>query len=174
MENKVTASQIGFRYGLILGLIYIIYSMILQFADMDIKTMQAFGYLNYVILIVAIVLAHKAFKTGGDGFMSLGQGIGSGTLLSVVSGAISGIFSFIYIKFVDDSMLTKIKDMQIEEMEKRGMDDAQIDQAMQVAGMFMSPIAIAIMSVIAMAFFGFILSLIISLFTKKVNPSMEV
>jgi hypothetical protein len=173
MENKVTVSQIALKYGLYLGLVLIILSMIIEFMNLDMKTQQNLGYINYVGALVAIILAHKAFKENGDGFMTIGQGLGIGTLVSLISGAILAVFTYVYIKFVDDSILTKIKDMQIEEMEKRGMSDAEIEQAMKVAGIFMSAEMMIVWIILGMVFIGFILSLIVSLFTKKVNPNFE-
>jgi len=173
MENKATVSQIALKYGLYLGLISIILGMIIQFMDLDMKTQQNAGYITYVAALVAIILAHKAFKESGDGFMTIGQGLGIGTLISLISGVMSAIFTYVYIKFVDDSMLTKIKDLQIEEMEKRGMSDAEIEQAMKVAGFFMGPEMMIVWIILGMLFIGFIISLIVSLFTKKVNPNFE-
>ena len=172
MEDKVTVSQIGLRYGIILGLIMIVYSMILQFIGL--ATNNWASSVSYIFLIVGMVMAHKAFKDGGDGFMRLGQGLGIGTLISAVSGGISMIFSYLYIKFIDDSMMQLIQDKQIEAMEKQGMDDAQIDQAMEMAEKFSSPEIIFGIALIAFIFFGFIISLIVSLFTKKDNPALEV
>jgi hypothetical protein len=174
MEDKVTVSQIGLKYGIIIGLVFIVYGMILEFMGLELETQQYFGYLNYVLLVVVIVLAHKAFKDGGDGYMSIGQGLGMGTLISLISGVLSGVFSYIYIKFIDDSMLTKIKDLQIEKMEEQGLDDAQIEQAMEIAGKFMSAEMIPVWAILGMLFIGFILSLIVSLFTKNANPTLEV
>lgn len=172
MEDKVTVSQIGLRYGIILGLIMIVYSMILQFIGL--ATNNWASSVSYVFLIVGMVMAHKAFKDGGDGFMRLGQGLGIGTLISAVSGGISMIFSYLYIKFIDDSMMQMIQDKQIEAMEKQGLDDAQIDQAMEMAAKFSSPEIIFGIGLIAFIFFGFIISLIVSLFTRKDNPALEV
>jgi hypothetical protein len=147
--------------------------MIIEFMNLDMKTQQNLGYINYALALGAIILAHKAFKENGDGFMTIGQGLGIGTLLSVISGVISAVFTYVYIKFVDDSILTKIKDMQIEEMEKRGMSDADIEQAMKIAGMFTSAEMMIVWIIVGMLFVGFILSLLVSLVTKKVNPNFE-
>ncbi|MDZ7607319.1 MAG: DUF4199 domain-containing protein [Cyclobacteriaceae bacterium] len=173
MEKKVTISQIALKYGLYLGLVFIIISIITQFMDLDMKTQQNVGYINYVLALVAIILAHKAFKEEGDGFMTIGQGLGIGTLLCLISGVLSAIFTYVYIKFIDDSMIGKIKDMQIEELEKRGMSDADIEQAMKMAGIFTSPEMMIVWIILGMVFIGFILSLIVSLFTKKVNPNFQ-
>ena len=174
MENKATVSQIALKYGLYLGLIFIIISIIFEFMDLDMQTQQKVGYVNYIIALVAIIFAHKAFKEDGDGYMSIGQGIGIGTLLCLISGVLSAIFTYVYIKFIDDSMLTKIKDAQIAELEKRGMSDAEIEQAMKVAGFFTSAEMMIVWIILAMVFIGFILSLIVSLFTKKVNTALEI
>jgi NAD/NADP transhydrogenase alpha subunit len=172
MENKVTVSQIGVRYGLIFGLVMIVYTLILQISGM--ATNQWLSNASFILLIIVIIIAHKAFKEGGDGFMTIGQGIGIGTLLSLISGVISSVFLFIYLKFVDDSMLQMVRDEQIEKMSQQGMDDAQIEQAMEMAGKFMGPVAILIFGIIGSVLGGLILSLIISLFTKKANPAAEV
>ncbi len=174
MEDKVTVSQIGLRYGIIIGLVFIVYGMIIQFLNLDMQVMQTLGYVNYAFLVVAIVLAHKAFKEGGDGYLTIGQGLGIGTLISLIGGVISGIFSYIYIKFIDDSMLTKLTDFQIEKLEEQGLDDAQIEQAMKITSKMMSAELIPVWTVVGMVFFGFILSLIVSLVTKKANPTLEV
>jgi NAD/NADP transhydrogenase alpha subunit len=172
MENKVTVSQIGVRYGLIFGLVMIVYTLILQISGM--ATNQWLSNASFILLIIVIIIAHKTFKEGGDGFMTIGQGIGIGTLLSLISGVISSVFLFIYLKFVDDSMLQMVRDEQIEKMSQQGMDDAQIEQAMEMAGKFMGPVAILIFGIIGSVLGGLILSLIISLFTKKANPAAEV
>jgi hypothetical protein len=172
MENKVTVSQIGLRYGLILGLVFVVFGLILQMTGL--ATNNWISSISYVFLIIAIVMGHNAFKEGSDGFMSIGQGIGIGTLMSLIAGTLSSIFTYIYIKFIDDSMMQMIKDKQIESMEAQGMDDAQIDQAMEIAGKFTSPEMILVFGILAITFFGFILALIISLFTKKSNPALEV
>lgn len=174
MEDKVTISQVGLKNGLILGLIFIIYGMIIQFLNVGVQTMQNLGYLNFVFLIVFVVLSHKAFKEGGDGFMSIGQGLGIGMLVTIISSVISSIFSFIYLKFIDDSMIQKTLDYQIEEMERRGLDDATIEQAMSFTEKIMTPEILPIIGVLQMAIIGFILVLIVSLFTKKNNPALEV
>jgi hypothetical protein len=71
-------------------------------------------------------------------------------------------------------MIAKIKDLQIEEMEKRGMSDADIETAMKYASAFTSPEMMVVWIILGMAFIGFIISLLVSLITKKVNPNFEV
>ena len=171
MENNISISKVGMRYGLIAAVLLIVYGLVLQFTEL--YTNQALGWVSYLVLAVLIYLAHGAFKDGGDGFMSIGQGLGIGMLVSVIAGVISSLFTFIYLKFVDDSMIEKIMDAQIEKMEEQGLDDATIDQAMKTVEKMMTPPMMFIMGIVAMAFIGFIISLIVSLITKKNNPQLQ-
>jgi len=171
METQASTSKIGLRYGLISGLILIIYSLILQVAGL--ASNQKLGWLSYIILAVIIYMAHNAFKQQGNGYLSIGQGLGIGMIISAISGVFSGVFLFVYLKFVDNSMLEEIRDRSYEQLESKGMSDEQIEQAMSMSEKFMSPGMLFIFAIIGTLFFGFIVSLIVSLFTKKSNPEVS-
>lgn len=172
MEDKVTVSQIGIKYGIILGLIFVVYTLILQIAAYT--TNPWLAAVTFLILTAGIVMAHKAYIAGGDGYMSIGQGLGIGMLISLIGGVISSIFSYVYIKFVDDSSIQRGIDVQIEKMEEQGMDDATIEQAMEMVGKFATPEMQLGIGIVGILFFGFILALIVSLFTKKANPALDI
>ena len=168
-EEKVTTRAAGIRYGLISGLISIAYFVILTMADISMT--EGIGrWASLLISVVIIYLAHKYYKENGDGFMTIGQGTGIGFWLALVSVAISSVFTYIYMKFIDNSMIQQILDKQREAMEERGMDDAQIDQAMTMTEKFMTP---EIMLGTGL-FFGVVIivivALLISLVTQKKNP----
>jgi hypothetical protein len=164
-----STARIALKYGLFIGLGLIIYYLITQLAGL--ATNPAIGMIGMVIsaaiLIVGIVYAIKDFKSQNDGYMSYGQGLGLGSLASAVSGLISGVFSSIYVTFIDNSAMKQAMDMQRQKMEEQGMDDAQIDQAMAMAEQFSGPGMILVFSILSMLFIGFILSLIISAVMKN-------
>ena len=170
--EKTTVKQYYWNWGLYFGLVMIVRGRVMQLGVL--VCTQCLCFVSYLFLIAGIVLAHKEFKTNGDGFMAYSQGLGIGTLLSVVSGAISAVFSYIYVKFIDDSMLTIVKDLQVEKMEEQGLSDAQIEQTMEIAGKFIVPEVMLPLALLSMVFVGFILSLIVSAFTKNVNPQAEI
>lgn len=172
METQVTTRGVGIQYGAIAGVVMIIYGMVLQLTGMAME--QALGYINYIFLAVIIFLGHKKFKESGDGFMTFGQGLGVGFWISLVGGVIGSVFSYIYISFIDSSMLEQIAEKARYDMEERGMSDAEIDQAMSITEKFMTPEMIFVFGILGILFFGFILSLIISAITKKTDPQLEV
>lgn len=169
--NDASVRPVAMRYGLLTGLVTVIYSFILLIAGLSEN--KALSSLSYVFLIVGIVLAHKHFKKENGGYLTYGQGLGIGSLLSVVVGLLSGIFMYIYIKFIDSSFLDTMREMQIAELEKRNMSDEQIEQAMAMAGKFMSPEVIAVSIILVTLLMGFLFSLIISAITKHTQPAYE-
>jgi hypothetical protein len=171
MEEKATISQAGLKYGLITGLILVIYNLALYMTGLF--TNDKMGWIVYIILIGMVYLAHKAFKDSGDGFMSLGQGLGLGMLVLIVGGAISSVFSYIYMKFVDNTLIQQIVDATRMKMEEKGLDDEQIDQAMSMTEKMMTPEMMILFGMLGLIIIGFILVLIVSLFTKKNNPQAE-
>lgn len=175
MENTttsaVTPTSIGIRYGLITGVIVTIISFLQLAFISDPET--PVRWLSAVVMIVAIVMAHKAFKALNNGFMSYGQGLGIGTVLTVVAGTISSIFSYVYMTFIDPSYMGRVMDLTRAKLEAQGIDEAQIDQAMAMSSTFAGGPLTIVFGILGALIGGFIVSLIISAFTKNNRPEFE-
>jgi len=168
-SNSVTTRSVGIRYGAISAVIGIAYFVILNVAQID-MTQGFWNWFGWIITILMIVLAHKYFKDNGDGFMSYGQGIGIAFWLGLISGTISSIFTYLYVKFIDGNMLETIKERQIEGMQSKGMSEEQIDQAMKISAMFTSAEAILVFGFIGSIAGALIIALIVTIFTQKKSP----
>ena len=169
METVTTPStaRLALRYGLYAGLGLIVFSTIVQLADLS--TNPAMGIVNFLvstaILAAAIFYAAKEFKSENQGFLSIGQSVGLGALLGAVAGVLASVFSYIYVTFVDPSSMQKAFDMQREQLEKQGMDDAQIEQAIEMGQKFMPIAFVAVPFLYAIG--GVIIGLIIGAILKK-------
>lgn len=170
MEEKVTVKQVGVRYGIIAAIVFIIYGLILQISGL--VGNQSLGYVNYLILAIIVFLAHKTFKEKGDGAMRFGQGLSIGMIITAIGTVVSMIFSYVYIKFIDDSMITLIRDKAYSSMEEQGMPDEQIEQAMSMSEKFMTPEMIIVFGTIFFLFFGFIICLVLSAITQKAKSNI--
>ena len=170
--EQVTVKQVSMKWGAITAMIMIIYGLILHFAGLSGN--QSLSYVNYLFLVVCIYLAQKSFKDEGDGFMGYGQGLGIGSLTTLIGGAISMVFSYLYVKFVDDSIIQIAMDTQYEKLVEKGMSEDQIDKVMDMSSAFMAPEVMFPIAFVFMMFIGFIISLIVSAITKNNNPAMEV
>lgn len=174
MENTatpVTTTSVAVRYGLLAGLISVIISFGLNMAGLENSPAK---WLTSLVLVGGIFLAQKAFKQQNGGFMSYGQGLGIGTILAVVSGLLSAIFSYVYITFIDPEFLGRIMDKTRAEMEAKGsMSDAQIDQAMGWTSKMMTGPMMFVSVLIGSLIMGFLVSLIVSAIVKNNRPEFE-
>lgn len=166
--STTTLRSVGIRYGLILAVLSILFFVVMNVTGIDMQ--GPISYLGWVITLVVIYFAHRYYKEFGDGYMSIGQGIGIGFWTGLISTLISSPFTYVYVKFIDTSFIENIKDKQIEKMQEQGMSDEQIDQAMQFAGAFMSAESILVMGIIGGIIAALIFAVIISLFTKNPEP----
>ena len=169
--TPVTTSAIGIRYGLLLGLVSVIFSFIQLTFISDPET--PLRWLSILILIVGIVLAHKQFKQLNGGFMSYGEGVGIGAIMSAVSGIIGGLFTYIYFTFIDPTYMQRVMELTRSRMEERGMTDAQVDQAMGMTEKFATGPLSMLFTILGALLMGVILSLIISAVTKNTRPEFE-
>ena len=172
MENEyiepASVKKVAMKWGLILGLISVALGMIWQLAGLAAESWT--GWVNLLPLSVVMYLAHKEFKESGDGFMSYGQGLGIGTLMSLIAGLIGGAFSYIYISFIDNSVIQQSMDNAYQSWEAQGLNDSQIAQAEKFTEFFLNPSVISIFAILFTVFFGFIVSLIVSAITKNSRP----
>ena len=170
-EENITVKQVSIKYGLISGLIGITFFVVQNLLGQGMN--QSLSYVGFLILGVIIYLAHKAFKDEGDSYMSYGQGLGIGTLLSLVSSIISAIFMFIYLSYINTGYIQQALDFQRRNMEDQGLGDAQIDQAMSITEKIMTPVVMPIMGIVMTVFLGFLISLIISAITQNKQPEND-
>lgn len=168
MEPQTTTARTALKFGLISGVASIIFMTVLYVSGQAANS--ALAWLGSIITITVMVLAMKEFRTLNGGFMSYGQGLGIGTLMSGISGFLSAVYSYIYQEFIDTTLRQQILDKVREDLENRGMDDAQIEQAVEMTQKFSSPGITFAIGVIGSIFIGFIIALIISAIMKKDKP----
>ena len=171
MEEKVSTARVALKYGVLFSVVIMIYTTILNVAGLSQNKMLS--SLTFVILIAAIVLGMRNFKEQNHGFMSYGEGIGVGALISAIMGLLGSAFGMFYMQFIDNSILAQALDKARADMEAKGMDDAQIDQAMELSQKFMSPGIMFIIGLVGYLLMGVVLSLIISLIIRKEKPVFE-
>lgn len=171
MENKTTTTRTALKWGVIIGIVNILYSTAIMISNQ--MGNQTLGYIVYLIMGVGLYLAMNDFKKENVGFMTFGQGLGLGTMMSTIVGLISSFYSFAYMKFIDSSIPDQILKNAEREMEKKGLPDDQIEQAMEYSKMFMSPGFMFMAGVFFTVLLGFLLSLVLSAIIKKDRPVFE-
>jgi len=171
--EQVTTRSVGIKYGLIMGIVAILYFVVMMVAGLDMS--EGIGrWGSFLFYIALIVMAHKNFKDNGNGFMSYGEGMGIAFWMTLISSTLSSIFTYVYTKFVDASWIQKIMEKQEENLAEQGMSQDQIDQAMKITEKFMTPEMMFAFGFIGGFIMIIIVALLITIFTKKSNPEMPV
>ena len=164
-------TPLALRYGLLTGLVSVVFSLILFLTKLDQSGIRWAGLL---ISIGGIYLAHQEYKKLNGGFMEYGQGLSLGTMLSAVAALLSSAFTYVYVAFVDPSFIQRILDATRAGMEAKGnLNDDQIEQGMAMTAKFTTAPMMFVFGMIFGVFFGFVLSLIISAITKNSRPQFE-
>ena len=162
-----TVRSVGIKYGVISSVIGIVFFLILSVSGLNAFD-NKWGWVNMIISVAILILAHKNFKDEGDGFMSYGQGVGIGFWISLTAVVISGLFTFVYANFIDTGVMDLMWEQQYDQMSARGMSDEQIDMAVGWTKKLFWP-----MYVFFGLFFGVIIALVVSIFTQKKAPEQR-
>ena len=162
-----TTMAVGLRYGLILSVVSILYMLILIVLGSSPFEQDWKGYVGFIFVIGAIVMAHKYFKENGDGYMSYGQGFGIGFLTILISTVVGMIFSYIYINFIDPSVFEAIWEKAAADMEEQGQSQEAIDMGMEWGRKLFW-----VFYLLGSTFWGTIIALLVTIFTQKKRPEV--
>lgn len=171
MQDQVSTARVALKYGFITAVAVIVYSTILNLIGMSQN--QAVSSLSFLILIGGIIWGMRDFRSQNNGFMSYGQGLGIGSLISAIVGVVGSTYAMFYMQFIDTTIMQQSMDKARLDMESRGMDDSQIDQAMEITEKLMTPGMVFLIGIISYVIIGFIISLIVAAIMRKDKPVFE-
>lgn len=162
-ENSIV--KIAMKYGVIQGVLAFVVFLVRIWAG--IKQNSFASVVDTVLLIVLMVLAQREFKRAHAGKMTYPQGLGSGTLLSSAGALVTCVLVYVYVKYVSAGYLAAALQAQRTALAQRGITGAQAQLAMGITSAIMTPVGIAVTSLITGVVAGFIVALIVSIFTQK-------
>ena len=167
MENKNTSVFMNaLTWGIIIGLVSIVYSVILYMVDQVFN--QTLGYLGLIILIAGMVIAVRSYREnvlGGE--ISFGKALGFGVLIAVFSGILGAIYSYLLYTVIDPDLQGKLLDITAERLLERGVPEGQLDQTLEISKRLMSPVILSISSILNSALMGTIIALVVAAIFKK-------
>ncbi len=183
LEKAPTPARLAIKWGAISGLILVIYGLAMQISGLIANLSLAPLY--YIVMLLALGFgmfkAIDEYKATHGGYISYGQGLGLNTLISAVAAIISTAVSLIYTTFIDNTAMKKMmeaqKEKMVEQWEKQGMSERQIEDAMamteKMTAFMQNPGMMFVSGVISITIFGFIVALIVSAIKKKNKPVFE-
>ena len=173
MENRVSVWKANLNNGVILGLAGIVFSLIMWFMDQTLN--RGLGYIWLIVLIVALYFMIRAYRNNFlKGYISYGQSMGAGVVILLYYSIISAIFAYILYKFIDPTLIDKMIAMAEQGMVDRGIPEAAMEQGLKIQEKIMRPAILAAMAIFQTMFMGTLLTLIISIFTRREgNPLID-
>ena len=171
MNDEVSSARVALKWGLITGVALVVYSTLL-----NVLGQMTNGWLTvvvYLIIVVGLVLGMREFRSLNGDYLTFGQGVGLGALLSAVAGVISSTYNVLYSTVIDPGLQERVMDNMREQLEDQGkLSDDQIDQAMEFSKMFQSPGLQFVAGVFGAILVGVFLSLIVAAVLRrhKANP----
>ncbi len=173
MENqKITTAKTALNFGLILGGISLVYSLMLFFLDIHYQGETATSMIGYALLIGLVLWAIMHFKKNNDGYISLPEALKTGVGTALISAIIVCIYTIVMIQYLDPEFLDKSIEYQKQKMlqENPEISVESVNKMFDMQKEFSGPFIISGFIIILNLFFGFIISLIVGLIVKKSKP----
>ncbi|MCQ0111256.1 Protein of unknown function [Zhouia amylolytica] len=167
MENtQPKTGKFALRFGLILGAISIVFSLMLFSLDMHYEQNTAAGIIGIVIMAAVVSIAIFQYRKANNNVLTLSQALKVGIGVALIAGVIGVIYQYLLVNVIDASFMEKFAEMQRAKLTEMGkFTSEEIDKQIEASKNYFwigYPIAL-IMSL----FFGFIVSLIAGLIMKK-------
>ncbi|MBK8876258.1 MAG: DUF4199 domain-containing protein [Bacteroidetes bacterium] len=162
------------QYGLILGGILIAISLLIYVLGLekDETVTTVSGIINIAVPAIVTFLGIRELRDKYQhGFISFGQGFSCGLVISIIGGALSSIYSFLYFKVINPGMLAYIRLKQEQEMLDRGMSDSDIEKMSGTMDFWTNPAMMSAFAFLGMVILGLVISLISAAILKKEDPA---
>jgi len=174
MDKEHSVFKLAMKPGLYVGLISVAVSIVIwaTVADLELR--------NKVSYVTTFIIAFFFYKFTIDyrentmnGELSYGEGFKFQLSMSVIYAAINSIYSYILFTFLDPNMIEQIKEVAAQQMYDNNMSDEQVEAALQIQSLFMTPTFMTVSAIFITFLMGLIIALIISIFTKKEKKIFE-
>ena len=164
MNTKLT-------YAVILTVAQAVFSLLMFLLGFQTDKMAAGQNLQWLGLIISIVVLWLGIKAvreeSPDKSLSYGQGVGAGTLISLYSGLLSAVYTYIHFRFINTNFFEYQQEFMRSKWAEKGMSEAQMEAAGNMMKKFSGPGITSIMVPIMAVIMGLILSLIIAAILKR-------
>jgi hypothetical protein len=158
-------------YGLYVGLALIVLSLLDYLLGFYGKN-TAYIIFNHLVMAAGIVWATIQYRDKEKGgFISYGDSVGYGVLLSLFLGIVSSVFTIVLVTIISPDYMEHVMNITLEKLYEQGtLTDAQIEMTVKMMEKMSGPLILFISGVISSVIMGLIISLIASIFTRRNRP----
>lgn len=166
--QKPTAGKFAMNYGLTLGAIMVLITVISYVTGITLEGAQWPNMIYYIIFPVIIFYAISQFKKKNAGLLSVGEALKVGLSIAIISGIVVAIYTLIFHYIIDPEFINQLMDITADKLaENPNITPEMIETQMEIMKKFQNPLfGIAVWLALS-AVFGLIYSLIGGLVMKK-------
>jgi amino acid transporter len=165
------------KWGLITGMVYVLFSLISNMLGIQQGGGGNMGLgllVNFLLMLATFFTIYLGVKETRDqdlgGFLTMGQGFMAGLKMALIAGVIAGLFTLIYMKFIDPDMTDRIMEGAEAQWDEYNVPEEQREMSRKFTGMFLNPFIMAPFMILWIAFWGVIKSLVAGAMLKKLPP----
>ena len=172
MENNNNIMTVAMTTGAKLALALIVLSVLLY--AVGVLYVDGMSFIFFGLIIIGAIYGTKSYRENQcDGIISYGRALGYATLFITLSAIIVATYDFVFANFIETTHIEKILEKQEIAMQKTGLDDEQIIMQIEATKLYYNQKTFAIFSFFKIAFTGFIVALITSIFLKKEGSGFD-
>jgi hypothetical protein len=144
IEHVTTKNQVIIKFSIIYALANIGMALVLYILEVMDKSWMI-TILSLAVNTAILFFAMKSRKNDTlAGFMTYGQGFGTGMLIMIFGGLITAVYTFVFYTYIDTDFINKMLEIRRTEMLKKDLGSL---------------------------FFGLIISLVLAAVNKRENPN---
>lgn len=172
METHYSTSKFSTSYGVILGLIIVVLTVIMYVTGMTDEGTQWPVYLYWLFFPVFIGYSVFEYRKKNNGFLDLKDAMKVGVTVALVGGVVYGIYNLIFMYVLEPETVEKVVQVAEEKMKEQSqnMTDEQIEQSLVFVRRFANPLFSSAMYLLLSAMFGFLYGLISGAIFQRKRP----
>ena len=161
------------EFGLYLGGLSILVSVVGYVLDLDYKIQQNLGYLGLLFATVFIILVIRKVKNEDGGFVSFGGAFKTALRMSVIAGLFSAVWLLLYTTVVHPEYQDEIIEYSLIEMEEQDIPEESKEMAVEWTRKFTSPGLFVTWGFLGSVLPSLIIALIVAAIMQKPKPVFE-
>ncbi|WP_271766386.1 DUF4199 domain-containing protein [Aquimarina algiphila] len=175
-SNNSPSKSIIIKYGVVLGIISIIYGIVLYITGNMINASPIQGIVDLALLICVITYGIYGYKIANKGFLELRKALKIGVTIAIIGALILIIWFFLLMKVIEPEIINQIVDVQYKKMIHRNPNISQeeIEKKIILIKTINSFYIKSMMSLVSNLLFGFIISLIGGAIMSKKNHNTTI
>ncbi|WP_419211844.1 DUF4199 domain-containing protein [Maribacter sp. X9] len=167
--TQAKTGKFALNYGIILGVLSIIFSLMLYMAGMQYDQSIVLFFVRLAIMTGVIIFGIYKFREANNDTLTISEAIKVGIGMALIGTIIGIIYQMIFMSVIEPDFMKNMMEAQKMEMiaKNPNMTQEQIDNASEMMQKFSGPYLSAAIGLIGGLFLGLIISLIGGLILKK-------